>query len=139
MCFLFYMNPSCFLYNIFSKVSITLLVMIHGGGLQSNFSISPICESFNSRFKVIHTVEAWLALTGSGPTCTLGSAFRGLRDALGTQFLLEKRITHGKLPTGGTSLVAQQLRFHLPMWGVWVQSLLGDLRSYMPHSQRTKM
>ena len=133
------MNPSCFLYNIFSKVSITLLVMIHGGGLESNFSISLICESFNRRYKDIYTVGAWLALTGSGPTCTLGSAFRGPRDALGTQFLLEKRITHGKLPTRGTSLAVQWLRFHLPMWGVWAQSLLGDSRCHMPHSQRTKV
>ena len=32
----------------------------------------------------------------------------------------------------GTSLVVQWLRTRLPMQGMWVQSLVGELRSYMP-------
>jgi len=32
----------------------------------------------------------------------------------------------------------QWLRLCLPMQGVQVQSLDGELRSYMPHSQKTK-
>ena len=31
------------------------------------------------------------------------------------------------------------LRFHLPMWGVWVdQSLVKELRSHMPRGQKIK-
>ena len=37
-----------------------------------------------------------------------------------------------------TSLVAQWLRPHLPMQGVQVPSLVGERRSRMPHSQKTK-
>ena len=37
-----------------------------------------------------------------------------------------------------TSLVAQWLRLRLPMQGMWVRSLVGELRSHMPHSQKTK-
>ena len=32
----------------------------------------------------------------------------------------------------GTSLVVQWLGIHLPMEGMWVQSLVGDLRYHMP-------
>ena len=32
----------------------------------------------------------------------------------------------------GTSLVVQWLRSHLPMQGMWVQSLVRELRSHMP-------
>ena len=35
-------------------------------------------------------------------------------------------------PDIGTSLVDQWLRFHLPLQGVRVQSLVGVLRSHMP-------
>ena len=38
----------------------------------------------------------------------------------------------------GTSLVVQWLRLNLPMQGVWVQSLVGELRSHTPHGQKTK-
>ena len=38
----------------------------------------------------------------------------------------------------GTSLAVQWLRLHLPMQGVRVLSLVGELRSHMPHSQNTK-
>ena len=38
----------------------------------------------------------------------------------------------------GTSLVVQWLRLHLPMQGVWVQSLVGELRSHMLLGQKTK-
>ena len=38
----------------------------------------------------------------------------------------------------GTSLVVQWLRLHLPMQGVWVWSLVGELRSHMPHGRETK-
>ena len=37
-----------------------------------------------------------------------------------------------------TSLEVQWLRLSLPMQGVWVQSLARDLRSHMPHGQKTK-
>ena len=38
----------------------------------------------------------------------------------------------------GTSLVIQQLRLPLPMQGVWVQSLVRELTSHMPYSQKIK-
>jgi len=38
----------------------------------------------------------------------------------------------------GTSLVVQWLRLHLPMQGLWLQSLVWELRSHGPHVQRTK-
>ena len=34
----------------------------------------------------------------------------------------------------GTSLVVQWLRVHLPMHGMWVWSLVRELRSHTPHS-----
>ena len=37
-----------------------------------------------------------------------------------------------------TSLVVQWLRLHLPVQGVQVQSLVGELRSHMPQGQKTK-
>ena len=38
----------------------------------------------------------------------------------------------------GTSLAVQWLRLRLPMQGVQVQSLDRELRSHMPHHQKTK-
>ena len=38
----------------------------------------------------------------------------------------------------GTSLVAQWLKLHLPMHGVLVQSLVGDLRSHRPRGQKSQ-
>ena len=38
----------------------------------------------------------------------------------------------------GTSLGVQWLRFCLPMQGVWVWSLVRELRAYKPHSPKTK-
>ena len=38
----------------------------------------------------------------------------------------------------GTSLVVQWLRLRLPMQGVWVRSLVGELRSHMPPGQKTE-
>ena len=38
----------------------------------------------------------------------------------------------------GTSLVVWWLRFHLPMKGVHVRSLVGELKSHMPHNQNIK-
>ena len=38
----------------------------------------------------------------------------------------------------GTSLMVQWLRFHPPMQGVQVQSLVRKLRSHMPWDQKTK-
>ena len=43
---------------------------------------------------------------------------------------------HSKIRQSGTSLVVQQLRFPLPMQGVWVQSLVKELGSHMPHSKK---
>ena len=37
----------------------------------------------------------------------------------------------------GTSLVVLWLRVWVPMQGVWVHSLVRELRSHMPHSQKT--
>ena len=45
---------------------------------------------------------------------------------------------HKRSSRGGTSLAVQQLRLHLPMQGVGVQSLVRELRSHMPHSQKKK-
>ena len=39
---------------------------------------------------------------------------------------------------GGTSLVVQGLRLLLPVQRVWVQPLVGELRSHMPESQKVK-
>ena len=38
----------------------------------------------------------------------------------------------------GTSLAVQWLRICLPMQGVWVRSLVGELRSHMPHGQKNQ-
>ena len=38
----------------------------------------------------------------------------------------------------GTSLAVQELRLCLPMQGVWVQSLVRELRFHMPHGQKTR-
>ena len=38
----------------------------------------------------------------------------------------------------GASLAVQWLRLCLPMQGVQVQSLVGQLRSHMPRGQKTK-
>ena len=38
----------------------------------------------------------------------------------------------------GTSLVVQWLKLSFPVQEVWVQSLLGELRSHMPCGQKTK-
>ena len=37
-----------------------------------------------------------------------------------------------------TSLAGQWLRLCFPIQGVWVRSLVGELRFYMPHSQKVK-
>ena len=39
---------------------------------------------------------------------------------------------------GGTSTEVQWLRLRLPMQGVWVPYLVGDLRSHMPCGVATK-
>ena len=38
----------------------------------------------------------------------------------------------------GTSLAVQWLELHLPMQGVWIQSLVRELRSHIPRGQKTK-
>ena len=38
----------------------------------------------------------------------------------------------------GTSPMVLQLRLHLPTWGVWVRSLVEELRSHTPGGQKTK-
>ena len=45
---------------------------------------------------------------------------------------------HKRSSRGGTSLAVQQLRLHLSVQGVGVQSLVRKLRSHMPHSQKKK-
>ena len=46
--------------------------------------------------------------------------------------------TRLKMQTGGTSPAAQILGLCLPMQGVCVRSLMGALRSHMPHNQKKK-
>ena len=55
-------------------------------------------------------------------------------------YTLEYRIhlMLNKNDLGGTFLVVQWLRLHLPMQGVQVQSLVRELRSHMPCNQKTK-
>ena len=43
-----------------------------------------------------------------------------------------------KISFKGTSLAVQWLRLCLLTQGMWVQSLVGEVRSHMPHSQNTK-
>ena len=38
----------------------------------------------------------------------------------------------------GTSLAVQWLKLHPPMQGVWVQSLVEEVRSHVPHGQKTQ-
>lgn len=40
---------------------------------------------------------------------------------------------------GGTSPAVQWLRLLFPVWQVQVQFLVGDLRSHIPQSQKTKV
>ena len=42
------------------------------------------------------------------------------------------------IQNAGTCLAVQWLRLHLPMQGAQVQSLVGEVRSHMPHSQKIK-
>ena len=44
----------------------------------------------------------------------------------------------GYLKDVGTSLVVQWLKLHLPMQGVRVQSLVGELRSYKTQGQKSQ-
>ena len=44
-----------------------------------------------------------------------------------------------KIPFGGTFLVVQWLRIHLPTQGMQVQSLAGELRSHMPYGNKAHM
>ena len=53
------------------------------------------------------------------------------RGELGSSHVLS-----GKDPPTGTSLAVQWLKLHLPMQRVQVRSLVGELRSYMSHSQK---
>ena len=45
---------------------------------------------------------------------------------------------HLKKCSLGTSLVVQWLRLHLPVQGVWVRSLVRELRSHMPCGQKNR-
>ena len=49
--------------------------------------------------------------------------------------LLSLVVSQNKKPRTGTSLVIQWLRLHLPMQGMWVGSLVRELRSHMPWGQ----
>ena len=49
---------------------------------------------------------------------------------------MEDGDTASKINTPRASLADQWLR--LPMQGAWVRSLVRELRSHMPHSQKTK-
>ena len=45
---------------------------------------------------------------------------------------------HLKIMVQRTSLVVQGLRLHLPKEGMWIPPLVGELRSHVPYSQKTK-
>ena len=51
---------------------------------------------------------------------------------------LASHISVSKTDEVGTSLAVQWLRLCLPMQGVRVRSLVGELRSHMPRDQKTK-
>ena len=71
----------------------------------------------------------------------LGLAGRGLRTEashLATTQTLPEREADIKRESGGISLVAQWLRLCLPMQGLWVRSLVRQLRSHIPGGQKTK-
>ena len=55
-------------------------------------------------------------------------------------FLKQRKIETEKhiKKSPGTFLVAQVLRLHLPMQGVWVSSLIRELGFYMPWGQKAK-
>ena len=73
---------------------------------------------------------------------------QGFWKKVKTELNLEERTTNQAKNWGkhfpvkrnlwGTSLVVQCLRLCLPMQGVWVQCLVGKLRSHMPWGQETK-
>ena len=58
---------------------------------------------------------------------------------LGSVSYSEFRFYVYKMLKGGTSLVVQWLRLRLLVQEVWVGSLAGELRPYMPQGQNTKM
>ena len=73
--------------------------------------------------------------------CTFPCIFRYyLVLALGHQCQVSKAslATPFKTLSLGTSLVVQWLRHRLPMQGVQVQSLVGELRSHMPRAKEPK-
>ena len=47
-------------------------------------------------------------------------------------------LCHTRMINTGTSLMVQWLRLHHPMQGVWVWSLVQELRSHMPRGQKNK-
>jgi len=51
----------------------------------------------------------------------------------------ENRILASKPPLFRTSLVVQWLRLHISAQEVWVQSLVGELRSHMLHGMAKKI
>ena len=57
---------------------------------------------------------------------------------VGYDLMTKQQQSRMKNIPGGTSLVVQWLRPHLPMQGMKVQSLVGELRSHMPRGQKTK-
>ena len=64
-----------------------------------------------------------------------------LLKTTGAQHLWEPLEEHRNVPQDcptQTSLVVQWLRLHLAMQGVQIRSLVGELRSHMPHGQKTK-
>ena len=62
-----------------------------------------------------------------------GSLFCVTRTVLDTAKALGKYLsTELKMVCEGTSLVVQWLRIRLPMQGMWVPPLVGELRSHMP-------
>ena len=84
-----------------------------------------------------HTPDSTI-WTASWPKCSVDrSEFPWSSSGLWPRWQSCSLACHQELCTG-TSLEVQWLRLRLPMQGVRVWSLVGELRSHMPPSQKTK-
>ena len=87
-----------------------------------------------------------LSLSGGGDSVTSHVSWPRVQTLpashsplVGTRLFLKwnrKSYSLVQKPPRGTSLVVQWLRIHLQMQGMWVRSLVGELRSYMPQGNQ---
>ena len=70
-----------------------------------------------------------------GNTCIPVADYVKFKNKIKFKILKKKK---KRIQFQGTFLAVQWLRLHLPMQGLWVQSLVRKLRYYMPLSQKTK-